>query len=52
MRTRANLGPTATPIRDPESTYIARHGQGYSRFEHSVRGIELDLLMFVPVETR
>ena len=42
-------GPTATPIRDPESTYSARHGQGYSRFEHSVHGIELELLMFVPV---
>ncbi len=43
-------GPTATPIRDPDSTYSARHGQGYSRFEHDTRGIELDLLMFVPVE--
>ena len=43
-------GPTATPIRDPISTYSARHGQGYSRFEHSARGIELDLLMFVPVD--
>ncbi len=42
--------PTATPIRDPDSTYSARHGQGYSRFEHNARGIELDLLMFVPVE--
>ena len=43
-------GPTATPIRDPDSTYSARHGQGYSRFEHNARGIELELLMFVPVE--
>ncbi len=43
-------GPTATPIRGPDLTYSARHGQGYSRFEHSARGIELDLLMFVPVE--
>ena len=43
-------GPTATPIRDPDLTYSARHGQGYSRFEHSARGIELDLLMFVPVD--
>ncbi len=43
-------GPTATPIRDPDSTYSARHGQGYSHFEHNARGIELDLLMFVPVE--
>jgi len=43
-------GPTATPVRDAESTYSARHGQGYSRFEYSSRGIELDLTMFVPVE--
>ena len=26
--------PTAQPIRDPTATYIARHGRGYSRFEH------------------
>ena len=43
-------GPTALPIRDPDTTYTARHGQGYSRFEHSARGIELDLLVFVPNE--
>ncbi len=36
--------PTALPIRDALSSYKARHGQGYSRFEHSARGIELDLL--------
>ena len=42
-------GPTAAPIRDPSSTYTARHGQGYSRFEHSTRGIALDLLMYVPL---
>jgi cyclic beta-1,2-glucan synthetase len=40
-------GPTAAPIRDPAATYVARHGQGYSRFEHTARGIELDLLMYV-----
>jgi cyclic beta-1,2-glucan synthetase len=41
-------GPTALPIRDPNTTYSARHGQGYSRFEHTAHGIELDLLQFVP----
>jgi len=43
-------GPTALPIRDEAATYIARHGQGYSRFEHSAHGIALDLLQYVPVE--
>ena len=42
-------GPTAAPIRDSGSTYSARHGQGYSRFEHRARGIALDLLMYVPL---
>jgi cyclic beta-1,2-glucan synthetase len=40
--------PTALPIRDEAGTYIARHGQGYSRFQHASRGIVLDLLQFVP----
>jgi len=43
-------GPTALPIRSEESTYIARHGAGYSRFEHVHDGIELDLLQFVPLD--
>ena len=42
-------GPTAAPIRDPSATYIARHGQGYSRFEHAAHGIELNLLLYVPM---
>ena len=42
-------GPTAAPIRDPAATYVARHGQGYSRFEHTAHGIELELLMYVPM---
>ncbi|MEA3198285.1 MAG: cyclic beta,2-glucan synthetase, partial [Gammaproteobacteria bacterium] len=42
-------GPTAAPIRDQGASYIARHGQGYSRFEHAAHGIELDLLMYVPM---
>ncbi len=29
-------GPTALPIREDASPYVARHGQGYSRFEHTV----------------
>jgi cyclic beta-1,2-glucan synthetase len=40
-------GPTAAPVRDPGATYTARHGQGYSRFELTARGIELQLSMFV-----
>jgi cyclic beta-1,2-glucan synthetase len=42
--------PTALPIRNDASRYIARHGQGYSRFEHVSYGIELDLLQFVPLD--
>jgi cyclic beta-1,2-glucan synthetase len=43
-------GPTALPIRDEHSTYLVRHGAGYSRFEHTSRGIALDLLQFVPTD--
>jgi cyclic beta-1,2-glucan synthetase len=42
--------PTATPIRDHASPYIVAHGQGYSRFEHTSRGIELVLEQFVDGE--
>lgn len=42
--------PTALPIRNETGTYVARHGQGYSRFEHSSNGIALDLVQFVPPE--
>ena len=42
--------PTALPIRDEEATYVARHGQGYSRFQHGSRGITADLVQFVPTE--
>ena len=41
--------PTAAPIRDESATYIARHGRGYSRFEHSSHGISANLLQFVPL---
>jgi cyclic beta-1,2-glucan synthetase len=40
---------TPLPIREPSSTYVIRHGFGYSRFEHASHGIALDLLQFVPL---
>ena len=43
-------GPTALPIRGEESTYVARHGPGYSRFEHERDGIGLELVQFVPLD--
>ena len=42
--------PTAVPIRDPSGVYVARHGRGYSRFEHTAHGVAADLLQYVPVE--
>ena len=42
-------GPAALPIRE-EGSYVARHGQGYSRFEHVSHGIALELLQYVPVD--
>jgi cyclic beta-1,2-glucan synthetase len=42
--------PTALPVRDDASPYVCRHGQGYSRFEYSSRGIALELLQYVPVD--
>ena len=42
-------GPTALPIRCEESTYVARHGAGYSRFEHLHDEIALNLVQFVPL---
>ncbi len=44
----ALFGPTALPIREETGPYVASHGQGYSRFEHSSHGIGLELLQFVP----
>ncbi|MBL8673294.1 MAG: glycosyl transferase, partial [Rhodospirillales bacterium] len=43
-------GPTAAPIRRPAANYIARHGRGYSKFEHFSNGIALELTQFVPLE--
>ena len=34
-RTGDVWSPTALPIRDASGIYVARHGRGYSRFEHS-----------------
>ncbi|MEO8603574.1 MAG: glucoamylase family protein, partial [bacterium] len=42
--------PTALPIRESGTPYVCRHGQGYSRFEHTSNGIGLDLLQFVPLD--
>jgi cyclic beta-1,2-glucan synthetase len=39
--------PTALPIREEAFPYIVRHGQGYSRFEHTAHGISLELLQYV-----
>ena len=38
------------PIREEAWPYTARHGQGYSRFEHASHGVSLDLLQFVPLD--
>jgi cyclic beta-1,2-glucan synthetase len=40
--------PTALPIREETGVYVARHGKGYSRFEHSSHGIALELTVTVP----
>ncbi len=40
---------TAEPIRDA-GTYVARHGFGYSRFEHEADGVAMRLLQFVPLD--
>ncbi|MDD1650216.1 MAG: phosphorylase, partial [Methylococcaceae bacterium] len=39
--------PTALPIRVDQASYVIRHGQGYSRFEHASHGIHSELLQFV-----
>ena len=33
-------------VRDDAGAYVARHGRGYSRFEHASHGIALDLLQY------
>jgi cyclic beta-1,2-glucan synthetase len=41
--------PTASPVRE-ETAYRARHGAGYTVFEHNSHGIEQELTVFVPVD--
>ena len=40
---------TPAPIRE-DSAYRARHGAGYTVFEHNSHGIEQELTVFVPVD--
>ena len=40
--------PTASPRRDPASTYVARHGWGVSSFDRIAYGIASTLVQFVP----
>ncbi|MBD8595559.1 glycosyl transferase [Pseudomonas sp. CFBP 8758] len=52
VRDNANgviTGPCAWPVRD-EGRYSARHGFGYSRFEHSANQLHMGLLQYVPLE--
>jgi cyclic beta-1,2-glucan synthetase len=45
----AILTPTALPVRHAGGHYVARHGPGYSRFEHASHGLALELLQYVPL---
>jgi cyclic beta-1,2-glucan synthetase len=47
--TGAYWTPTASPIRE-DGAYRARHGAGYSVFEHNSHGIDQELTVFVPVD--
>ncbi|WP_342806278.1 glucoamylase family protein [Alteromonas sp. M12] len=40
---------TAQPLHD-NGKYVARHGFGYSQFEHQVDGLALNLLQYVPLQ--
>ncbi len=42
------FSPTGSPLRRP-GQHIARHGFGYSRFQHEAGGIGIGLLQFVPL---
>jgi cyclic beta-1,2-glucan synthetase len=41
--------PTPLPIREAQS-YLVRHGQGYTVFEHASHGISQELLVFAPLD--
>ena len=43
-------GPTAHPFQNDSGTYVARHGHGYSCFEHTAGAIASALTAFVPVD--
>jgi cyclic beta-1,2-glucan synthetase len=43
-------GPTALPIREDGAPYVARHGQGYTVFEHTSHGISLELTEYVSLD--
>jgi cyclic beta-1,2-glucan synthetase len=47
--TGAYWSPTAQPVRQ-ETAYRARHGAGYTVFEHNSFAIEQELTVFVPVD--
>ena len=49
METGQVWTPTALPIRT-DGTYIARHGFGYSSFQHSANEIGADMVQFVPLD--
>jgi cyclic beta-1,2-glucan synthetase len=40
--------PSPLPIRE-SSSYVIRHGRGYTRFEHASHGIALELVLCVPL---
>ena len=42
--------PTALPIRDETASYLAKHGWGYSSFEHTSHGVAAELTEFVPLD--
>ncbi|WP_409597657.1 GH36-type glycosyl hydrolase domain-containing protein [Paracoccus hibiscisoli] len=43
------VSPTAQPLAGP-GRHVARHGFGYSRFQHHADDLGLELLQFVPLE--
>ncbi len=49
-QTGAVWSPTALPVRHEGSSYIVRHGQGYSRFKNGSEGILAELLQYVPIQ--
>ncbi|WP_349768685.1 GH36-type glycosyl hydrolase domain-containing protein [Rhodobacter sp. NTK016B] len=48
LDTGALWTPTALPIRE-KGTYVARHGFGYTRFEHAAQDIDARMVQFVPL---